>query len=148
MANETVGSYVVVLAKCEASGMEQWAFLDTDRYLKLPIFKMRFFNMYPFVKAARSVIHLFEEIRNLELEFELKGDYCNIKIYETILKFQKATCNPTGMSKNIKWHDPLSAMTSGRLDDLSFQIIELIAKTKLQMIEKSKDSTQDHHFQL
>jgi hypothetical protein len=140
MANETVGDYVVVLAKCEASGIEKWAFIDTDKCLKLPIFKIGLLTNHPIIQAAKSGVKTFSDLKNIELSFELSGKDCNVKIYQTIMKFEKVSSALSGITDKIKWYNPIQAITFGRMDELSFQIIETIM-TVGQKTKPGQDQT-------
>lgn len=148
MAKATVGDYVVVIAKCEASGIEKWAFLDTEECLKLPIFKMGMFTNHPFIQAAISGVKTFKDMKNIELSFELSGDSCNVKIYQTIMKFEKVSSALSGITEEIKWYNPIQAISFGRLDDLSFQITEIIMSTGQRMNSAGLKPDQNHKFNL
>lgn len=144
MEKETVGDYIAILAICEASGMEKWAYIDTDKCLKLPIFKMGLFG-HPMVRAVKAAIKTFSDLKNIELSFELDGDKCNVKVYQTILKFEQSGFVLDKIDSPIKWYNPLVALAEGNLDNLSFQIVQLILDTRQKMKVANKNRRQDYN---
>ena len=150
MAKATVGKYVIIVAKCDASGKHKWLFVKNNATKKweLPTAKIGRLDQHPIISAVKSSIAIFGDLTNIELSFELDGDDVTAKVYDVQFDFEQKF-----KKVESEWHDPIGVLASSKvnkskIDEFTESIMEIIIGTYAKMQGKKATKSNPLKFDL